>query len=132
MRIFKPDFFVNLFVHNFAPRNAPEGSASLYVEVARPPGFPGGCRSLWEDVRQGLERVELLERGEKPAVLDVIQIPYAYVLYDHYRGKVLPGILKGLEERGVFSIGRYGAWEYSTMEDALYQGRRLARRLRRG
>jgi len=42
---------------------------------------------------------------------------------------VLPGILRELESRGVHSIGRYGAWEYGTMEDALWQGMEASRRI---
>ena len=60
--------------------------------------------------------------------VDLVHVPCAYVLYDRHRAKVLPGILRELESRGVHSIGRYGAWEYGTMEDALWQGRETARR----
>ena len=35
-----------------------------------------------------------------------------------------------LEHHGIFSVGRYGAWEYSAMEDALWHGRQAAERAR--
>jgi len=119
------------FAHNIDPSGTPKGSQSLYVEVSHRPDAPGSCRGIWEEVRQGLVRAGLMEPGEKPEVLDVIHIPYAYVLYDRHRERVLPSLLQELERRGVFSIGRYGAWEYSTMEDALAQGRAAAGRLNR-
>ena len=119
------------FASNFFPAGTPSGCQSLYVEVSRRPGSEVGCRRLWGEVRAGLEKAGLMEKGEEPGVLDVIHIPYAYVLYDHRRAKVLPPLLRELESRGVSSIGRYGAWEYSSMEDALFQGRETARRLRR-
>ncbi len=119
------------FASNFHPSGNPPGCQSLYVEVSRRPGSEIGCRRLWGEVRAGLEKAGLMERGEEPEVLDVIHIPYAYVLYDRRRAKVLPPLLRELESRGVSSIGRYGAWEYSSMEDALFQGRETARRLRR-
>jgi len=40
--------------------------------------------------------------------------------------------VEALAERGVHSIGRYGLWEYSAMEDALAQGREIARRIAAG
>jgi protoporphyrinogen oxidase len=126
----KVPFYRVGFTLNFSPSSGPTSSTSLYVEVSRRPGDPG-CRRLWGEVRAGLEKVGLMKEGEKPAVVDVIQIPYAYVLYDRWRFRVLPGIFEQLESRGVSSLGRYGAWEYSTMEDALLQGREAARRLRR-
>jgi len=49
---------------------------------------------------------------------------------------VLPGadveparraILDYLEQRGVISTGRYGAWVYAAMEDALWDGLQAAK-----
>lgn len=119
------------FANNFSSTAAPEGCQSLYVEVSRRPGASGGCRDLWNGVRGGLVRAGIMEEGEKPAVLDVVHIPYAYVIYDRRRERVLPAVQRELASKGIFSIGRYGAWEYSAMEDALAQGRAVARRLSR-
>jgi len=119
------------FTHNFSPSSVPPGCQSLYVEVARSPDSRGGCRPLWETVRDGLVRAGIMEKGEKPEVLDIIHVPYAYVLYDRHRARVIRAIRAVLREKGVYSIGRYGAWEYSAMEDAIFQGRETARRLRR-
>jgi len=114
---------------NVAPAMAPPGCHVLSVEATLPFGTRTGCRERWAGIRRGLERAGLLEAGEEPAVVDHVHVPYAYVLYDRHRTKVLPGILRELEARGVHSIGRYGAWEYGTMEDALRQGSETARRI---
>ncbi len=60
-----------------------------------------------------------------------MKIPYAYVIFDQNRKRVLPGILKFLEENGIYSIGRYGRWTYSTIEDAFRDGRETAKKLAR-
>ena len=117
---------------NFAAANAPSGHHALYVEATLPFGTRTGCDELWPRIGRGLERAGFLEPGEKPAVLDLIHVPHAYVLYDRHRARVLPGILAALAEHGVHSIGRYGAWEYSAMEDALAQGMETARRIAAG
>ncbi len=114
---------------NVAPAMAPPGCHILSVEATLPLGGRTGCRERWGGIRRGLERAGLLGRGEEPAVVDFVHVPYAYVLYDRDRAKLLPGILRELESRGVHSIGRYGAWEYGTMEDALWQGAETARRI---
>jgi protoporphyrinogen oxidase len=51
------------------------------------------------------------------------------VYFDRHRARALPAILSELERRGIYSIGRYGAWEHTSMEDAISQGKRLAERL---
>jgi hypothetical protein len=117
------------YTTSFAPASAPPGRQSLYVEATLPFGARAGCRELWPRLRRGLEQTGLLRVGEEPEVVDLIHVPYAYVLYDRHRARALPGILRALEEHGVHSIGRYGAWEYASMEDALRQGRDVARRI---
>jgi len=116
---------------NVAPTLAPSGCHTLSVEATLPFGTRTGCAERWAGVRRGLERAGLLERGEEPAVVDLVHVPHAYVVYDRNRAKVLPGILEALASRGIHSIGRYGAWEYGTMEDALRQGMDAAALLRR-
>jgi protoporphyrinogen oxidase len=114
---------------NVEPSLAPAGCHTLSVEATLPFGARAGCRERWSAVRRGLERAGLLQAGEEPAVVDLIHVPHAYVLHDRHRARVLPGMLRELEARGVHSIGRYGAWEYGTMEDALWQGMETARRI---
>ena len=60
---------------------------------------------------------------------DVKDLHYAYVYFDRHRARALPAILSELERRGIYSIGRYGAWEHTSMEDAISQGKRQAERL---
>ncbi len=56
-------------------------------------------------------------------------IDSGYVVYDKNRDSALKNIFAFLENRQIFSIGRYGAWEYSNMEDAILHGRNVAERL---
>ncbi|HEU4403470.1 MAG TPA: hypothetical protein VFT43_15335, partial [Candidatus Polarisedimenticolia bacterium] len=53
----------------------------------------------------------------------------AYVIYDRFRAASLPTILKTLDRLGIHSAGRFGAWEYNSMEGALRAGLDLAARL---
>ena len=46
----------------------------------------------------------------------------AYVIYDAQRDRARQTILDWLRNREIWSIGRYGSWEYSAMEDSLQQG----------
>ena len=85
---------------------------------------------LWPEVRAGLERVGILSPGDELPVVHPIFIPCAYVVFNRHRREVLPGLLEGLRGCGVISVGRYGAWEYSSMEKALLDGIAVAEELR--
>ena len=49
-------------------------------------------------------------------------LPYGYVIFDDRYDEARARILPYLETNGVMSRGRYGAWIYSSMEDALLDG----------
>ena len=58
-------------------------------------------------------------------------IPYGYVTYDVNRMRAVKTILDYYKAHDISSIGRYGAWEYSSMEDAMEYGRKTAELLNR-
>ena len=56
-------------------------------------------------------------------------INHAYVIYDEWREKNLSKIHKQLENNAVHSIGRYGEWKYSSMQEAVLDGKKIAEKL---
>jgi len=68
----------------------------------------------------------VLEPGEVPELIDRFVIDPAYVIFDPHRQAVRERLLDMLMEQDVYSIGRYGVWTYSSMEDALMGGRETA------
>lgn len=114
------------FLNNFAPSMAPEGCSSMYVEVSHRPDAAMDEEMLKRDVIDGLSRCGLLKGDEAVPVKDVQDIRYAYVVFDRHRERSLPAIMGYLASKGITSIGRYGAWEYSSMEDAILEGRAAA------
>jgi protoporphyrinogen oxidase len=76
-----------------------------------------------------MERAGIFRPHDELVVADVRDIRYAYVLFDRHRARVLTEIFAELERRAIHSIGRYGRWEHTSMEDAIAQGKQLAERL---
>lgn len=116
------------FPMNFTPHVVPRGSSSMYVEVSHRPGTeprsPAERTALVRRVRRGLEAAGILRRSDRLPVVDVAPIPYAYVIYDAHRAAAVRTIFDWLENRAATaSIGRYGGWKYSFMEEALWDGR---------
>ena len=81
-------------------------------------------------MRAGLEQAGILRPDDELVVSDVKDLHYAYVYFDHHRAKAMPAILAELEHRGIYSVGRYGRWEHTSMEDAIGQGKSIAERLK--
>jgi protoporphyrinogen oxidase len=109
-----------------------------------PPLAPSECSSFYVEYSHRGELSK--EECEKSAIADLLQsrmihaakdvlfaraseIPHAYVLYDEQYGPAKDEILRFLAHANVQTAGRYGQWEYSSMEDAIIAGRRCAQNL---
>ncbi|MFH1784741.1 MAG: FAD-dependent oxidoreductase [bacterium] len=125
------------FPMNFAPSLVPRGASSLYTEIAYNshaskfiPGsryrLPGDLGKVIRKVKQDLVKAGILKSSDKIITTNVLDIKHAYVLYDKNRNKSVDIIMKFLNDNDICSVGRYGGWQYLTMEDAILEGRRVA------
>lgn len=120
------------FSSNFSPNVAPRGASALYVEVTRRPEERVDLARLENQILTGLKACGILKSSDKLLTRLWITIPCAYVIYDFNRTPAVETIFRFLHGRGVDSIGRYGGWKYSFMEEAILDGKRCAERLVRG
>lgn len=121
------------FPMNFTPHVVPAGCSSMYVEVpAKRWKAAGTDAALLRDVRAGLVRAGILRATDKLPVVQFLPIRYAYVVYDENRTPALNTIFSFLRKNGIQSIGRYGAWKYSFMEEAILDGKKAAETIRSG
>ncbi len=107
-----------------APSVAPEGCRSFYVEFsAKAPLEAAAVEPQAIDTL--LDLGFLRSRGDV-LFAETRTIPHAYVLYDGDYGPARREVLEYLSARDILTAGRYGRWEYSSMEDALLAGRECA------
>jgi protoporphyrinogen oxidase len=123
-----PFYRVGCYSH-FSDKLAPPGKSSLYVELAER-RTPNPERTLAE-VTAGLRTLGLLKSEQDIELWRLRTIDCAYVIYDHAYRAALDVIEPYLTEQRIVSRGRYGAWNYSSMEDALLMGRDAAGRAER-
>lgn len=120
-----PFYRVGCYSH-FSEKLAPAGKSSLYVELSdRRAQTPE--RAL-QSVLPGLLELGLLKSASDVEFSRLRTLEHAYVIYDHHYRATLDLIEPFLAEQRVVSSGRYGAWNYSSMEDALLMGRAAAQR----
>ena len=108
------------------PALAPPGCRSFAVEFSH--RGPIDKAALIEKALDGLTECGLI--ADRNVILKRARtIPVAYVLFDHACAAARTTVLDYLSAQGIQVAGRYGRWEYSSMEDALLSGREAARAL---
>ena len=109
------------------PGTAPPGTCSFYVEYSGPRSPEACARAAVED----LVRARMIGSAADVLFTEPRVIRNAYVLYDTHYGQARQTVMDFLGEVGIRTAGRYGNWEYSSMEDALLGGRAAAEQVER-
>jgi len=124
----RPAYRVGVF-SNVAPGNAPARGASLYVELAS----------------RGRERLDTILRDVLPLLVDsgamrhpddlnfatLERINPAYVVFDRHYQRARQTLHTFFADHDIYPRGRYGSWDYGSMEDAMCDGREVAKLLRK-
>jgi protoporphyrinogen oxidase len=114
---------------NFSQKVAPRGTTSLFVEVSLRPQSQHDVDQLVSQSIAALKQSGILRMDDKIPVIYPVLLPYAYVIYNKERQNAVAKIQKYLQAHDVFSFGRYGSWIYSSMEDAVLQGKEFAEKI---
>ena len=112
---------------NFSQAMAPVAKASLYVELATKE--PPLLSEVLPVVADALVSMRAIRGRDAVRFARLRTIKHAYVVYDGARAPAIERLHGFLREHRIESVGRYGAWEYSSMEDAMVAGRRAADRI---
>lgn len=121
------------FPKKFSEGMCPPGTSSVCVEIACKTGqmTPKKEKELIARAKKDLIKAGIL-RTEREILVEAEHwewIPYAYVIYDKDRDKNFEMIKEYLEKEDIYSVGRYGGWNYSTMEEAILEGKEIAEKL---
>lgn len=125
--------FHRIFVQgNASPHNNPPGGFGLTCEITYSPTKPlpvDGQALIDRCVRECIS-VGMM-RGDDPVLsASIVDMPYAYVLYDHARAANVEIIRSWLLTHDVILAGRYSEWEYYNSDHAFLAGRRAAAQAR--
>ncbi len=116
------------FSHNFAHSMAPQGHSSLYGEFSHLQKPPHEVQQMLATALEQTKKLLKIEDHEL-ATEKIITIPHAYVIFDRWRDTNLPKILTALLDKDIHSIGRYGGWKYSSMQEGLLEGKSMAEKI---
>jgi protoporphyrinogen oxidase len=119
-------------VHSFSDALMPPGHGMYCAEISHSKHRPLPVGSLRKRVVRDLIQTGWLRTHEQVTFARERRFTSAYAIpRPGYREEVAL-LQRHLRRQGIYSIGRYGEWKYSSMEDALLDGKRAAQLLSEG
>src|SRR5947207_5927660 len=117
------------FPANFSKSVAPEGASSMYIEITHHPDQQLHIEETFERCLTDLQAAAILRKDDRILTRHIIDIKFAYVVFNEHRQKHLQTLIDHLESRGIYTAGRYGRWDYISMEDSILSGKAAAERI---
>ena len=121
--------FFRVGLPHMLPSMVPEGCSSLSIEIAT---LGHLCQSTIKDhTKQSIDQIKKIFKISKRDIVteQILLLPHAYVIYNAWREKHIDALHAHLESQSIYSIGRYGAWKYASMHDAIKDGQLMADKL---
>lgn len=113
---------------NASPHCNPEGGFGLTCEMTYCPDYPLPLEgeALIQRCIDDCIRVGLFSENDRVICAHQVDMPYAYVVYDHQRRKNVSLIRDWLQQQDITLSGRYSEWEYYNSDHAFLAGKRAA------
>ncbi len=113
---------------NASPHCNPPGGFGLTCEISYSPSkpLPATGAALTERCIRDCVRVGLLEASDAVLTSNQVDMPYAYVIYDHGRAGRVARIRDWLAKFDIILAGRYSEWEYYNSDHAFIAGKKAA------
>jgi protoporphyrinogen oxidase len=102
----------------------PDEQWSLMMEVSESPAKPVDQATVLQEAEQGLRNNKFIDDDTKIASRFHIRLQYGYPTPFFGRDQLCGPIFQALQEKGIYSRGRFGAWKYevSNQDHSLMQG----------
>ncbi|MFL5241784.1 MAG: FAD-dependent oxidoreductase [Gemmataceae bacterium] len=121
--------FHRIFVQgNASPHCNPPGGFGLTCEITYSPHKPLPCdgEDLIRRCISDCHKVGMFAREDPVWAALQVDLPHAYVVYDHARPRHVALIREWLREQDIFLAGRYSEWEYYNSDHAFLAGKKAA------
>ncbi|HVX86931.1 MAG TPA: FAD-dependent oxidoreductase [Phycisphaerae bacterium] len=129
--------FHRIFVQgNASPHCNPDagrGGFGFTCEITYSPTKPLPCdgEDLIKLCIADAKRVGFINEDDEVTCSNVVDMPFAYVVYDHARPKNIATIRAWLAQHDIVLVGRYSEWEYYNSDHAFLAGKRGADEVRK-
>jgi UDP-galactopyranose mutase len=110
------------FPMNLSAETTPPGMSSISTEVAYSDWRPLDKATIIEKTVTALHEAGILQQGDRVVTDGVLDIHYAYIIYDLEREAHLEVIYRYLRDHDIEPCGRFGRWEYLNMDRTIESG----------
>lgn len=124
-----PDKNVNYYRIGFYDNILDDDRLSMYIEIGYPKNAEIDVDKELKLTLENLKKQGITDDTFELVAHDTIIMDPAYVHINTEHDKAVKAIMEELSEKGVYSIGRYGAWTYCSMEDSMLAAATLAEKL---
>jgi protoporphyrinogen oxidase/glycosyltransferase involved in cell wall biosynthesis len=121
--------FHRIFVQgNASPYCNPPGGFGLTCEISYSPWkpLPLDGQALIDRCVEDCKKVTMLRDDDQVITANIVDMPYAYVVYDHARAANVALIRAWLARYDIVLAGRYSEWEYYNSDHAFLAGKKAA------
>jgi UDP-galactopyranose mutase len=121
--------FHRIFVQgNASPHCNPPGGFGLTCEISYSPWkpLPIDGQALIERCIADCIKVTMLRPDDRIITANLVDMPYAYVVYDHARAANVALVKDWLARYDIVLAGRYSEWEYYNSDHAFIAGKKAA------
>jgi UDP-galactopyranose mutase len=121
--------FHRIFVQgNASPYCNPPGGFGLTCEISYSPWkpLPLDGQALIDRCIDDCVKVTMLRPDDRIVTANMVDMPYAYVVYDHARAANVALVKSWLARYDIILAGRYSEWEYYNSDHAFLAGKKAA------
>ncbi|MBT8470480.1 MAG: FAD-dependent oxidoreductase [Deltaproteobacteria bacterium] len=111
---------------NFSPDTVPSGKSAIATEVAFSKYRPLDGEAAVEKTVEALKASGLIREDDTIELVHTEEIIPAYVIYDLHHARNVETIRAFLRENDIWTVGRFGEWQYFNMDHSMRSGRRAA------
>lgn len=114
------------FPMNLSCKTVPPGKSSISCEVAYSKYRSVDKENIIERTFDDLVKAELFRKSDTIAASNVVDLFYAYVIYDINHRRNVKVIHDYLRSKNILPCGRFGEWEYFNMDQTILSGKNIA------
>jgi UDP-galactopyranose mutase len=114
------------FPANLSKFNVPKGAGVVSAEIAYSRFRPLNTENLFDLTLDKLKSTGILRPSDKIIYTNIMDLKFAYVIYDHLRKACVKKVRDFLSRNGIETCGRFGEWGYLWTDQTILSGKRAA------